>query len=302
MRRGRIELQHQPLTLEFHPEEPILATGLVTGEIYAHRVHNGSGEKILRRGIASDLAFTTRPHTKPCRSLGFHPSGQYLYTASRDKSWASLDTHQAGKVVFRKTDAHEEPLSHIRVMDEHNLMTGDDAGGIKLWDTRSPRVVREFGDIHSDLITDSCYSAARRTLLVAGADGLLTVLDLRKDKPLAVSENQDDDLLSVMAVKDNSRAVVGMQSGVLGIFKWGDWGDIVDRFPGHPESVDTLAKIDEDTLCTGSSDGIIRVVSIQPNKLIGVVGVHGRFPVEKLDFSTTGHYLASMSHDTTVKL
>lgn len=27
---------------------------------------------------------------------------------------------------------------------------------------------------------------------------------------------------------------------------------------GHPHSVDTLLKIDEDTLLTGSSDGIIR--------------------------------------------
>ena len=52
------------------------------------------------------------------------------------------------------------------------------------------------------------------------------------------------------------------------------------RYPGHPESVDCMLKIDESTLLTGSSDGLIRVVSIQPNKILGVVGDHDDFPVE----------------------
>ena len=52
------------------------------------------------------------------------------------------------------------------------------------------------------------------------------------------------------------------------------------RFPGHPETVDCMLKIDESMLLTGSSDGLIRVVSIQPNKILGVVGDHDDFPVE----------------------
>ncbi len=31
-----------------------------------------------------------------------------------------------------------------------------------------------------------------------------------------------------------------------------------DRFPGHPDSVEAILKIDEDTVLTGSSDGLIR--------------------------------------------
>lgn len=50
----------------------------------------------------------------------------------------------------------------------------------------------------------------------------------------------------------------------------GDWGDISDRFPGHPESVDALVRCDDDIVFTGSSDGLIRVVQILPNKLLGV--------------------------------
>lgn len=64
------------------------------------------------------------------------------------------------------------------------------------------------------------------------------------------------------------QVVCGTQSGALSIFKWGDWGDVSDRFPGHPQSVESMVKVDEGTLITCSEDGIIRIVSIQPNKLL----------------------------------
>ena len=44
---------------------------------------------------------------------------------------------------------------------------------------------------------------------------------------------------------------------------------------GHPESVTALLRYDEDSILTGSSDGLIRVLSIQPNKMLGVLGELG---------------------------
>ena len=54
---------------------------------------------------------------------------------------------------------------------------------------------------------------------------------------------------------------------------------------GHPSSVDALVAFDEDTVLTGSQDGLIRVISILPNRMLGVVGEHGDFPVEALALS-----------------
>ena len=54
---------------------------------------------------------------------------------------------------------------------------------------------------------------------------------------------------------------------------------------GHPASVDALAEFDADTLLTGSSDGVIRIVSILPNRMLGVVGEHDAYPVERLGLS-----------------
>ncbi len=73
---------------------------------------------------------------------------------------------------------------------------------------------------------------------------------------------------------------------------------------------------------TGSSDGLLRLISIQPNKLLGVVGEHSDFPVETVVLShdrkvgacagcrararalsntRACQYLVSASHDNKVK-
>lgn len=44
-------------------------------------------------------------------------------------------------------------------------------------------------------------------------------------------------------------------------------------------------KCDEETVFTGSSDGMIRIVQILPNRLLGVVGEHSDCPVERMTLS-----------------
>ena len=54
------------------------------------------------------------------------------------------------------------------------------------------------------------------------------------------------------------KVVCGCGEGELNMFTWGQWGNISDRFPGHPMSVDCMVPITEDIICTGSGDGKIR--------------------------------------------
>ncbi|KAG6868343.1 hypothetical protein C0993_004683 [Termitomyces sp. T159_Od127] len=113
----------------------------------------------------------------------------------------------------------------------------------------------------------------------------------KKTEPFAHSEDQEDELLSLVAIKSASKVVVGTQIGVLSIFnRSAGWGDCVDRIPGHPHSVDALCTLPPDlsdvdttsTILTGSSDGYIRAIEILPTKLLGVVADHGEWPVERI--------------------
>jgi WD40 repeat protein len=186
---------------------------------------------------------------------------------------------------------------------------------------------------HSDIISTFQTDASCNTLLAASSDGVLSVIDLRKSggdgnkaviksKPetevepmklhpdtrqgpfriLRKSDAQDDELLSMCLMKNGKKVVCGTQQGVLNFWSWGTWGDISDRFPGHPQSIDALLKIDEDTLLSGSSDGVIRILQVQPDRLLGVLGDHEGFPVEKLNFGAGKKVIGSMSHDCYIRL
>ena len=129
-------------------------------------------------------------------------------------------------------------------------------------------------------------------LLATSADGSLGVYDLRMNKGTVEdstrkSDHLDDELLSLCILKSGKKVVCGTQTGALSIFSFGTFGDISDRMPGHPSSVETLLKVDEDTILTGSSDGLIRVVQIHPDKFLGVLndGDTGGYPIEKLAYN-----------------
>merc|ERR1712166_1019494 len=160
---------------------------------------------------------------------------------------------------------------------------------------------------------------------MGSADGSLGVYDLRMNKGAVAdtsrtSDHQDDELLSLCVLKSGKKVVCGTQTGTLAIFSWGTWGDISDMFPGHPSSVDALLKIDENTLLTGSSDGLIRVVQLHPDKFLGILnegadgrasgssddldshGAHGGYPVEQLKYNSNKDVVGSISHDNFVRL
>lgn len=187
--------------------------------------------------------------------------------------------------------------------------------------------------VNHDYITDFTCSKDGSHILATSADGTLSIFDVRfmnrKHTPKSVilpevdlgnpstiqppkntweksgyaqSENQEDELLSMCLLKNSSKVLCGSQQGILSLFSYGIWSDISDRFPGHPQSVDALLKIDEDTVLTGSSDGLVRAVQLLPNALLGVLGSHEGFPVEALGWSAGRKMVGSLSHDEYIRL
>jgi WD repeat-containing protein 55 len=168
---------------------------------------------------------------------------------------------------------------------------------------------------HQDYISALTHSEDGNTLLATSADGCLSVFDIRKASTSNILQNQqyvkksdpqDDELLSLATMKHGRKVVAGTQQGVLAIWSWGTWGDISDRFPTicpSGNSLDAILKLDEDTFLAGTSDGVIRVVSIHPNKVLGALGDHDHgYPIESLKFSANRKFVGSISHDPYIRL
>ncbi|RIB04871.1 WD40-repeat-containing domain protein [Gigaspora rosea] len=287
-----LEFDNQVFDLAFHPQQNIIASGLITGEIFCHRYSCETDAESIN-------LLSIRPHKKSCRGLEFSYDGTALFSVSKDKSIQVIDL-ETGKVLTKKRGAHDKPINCVLRLNENSLTTGDDDGCIKIWDTRTGNQLMEYSD-HEDFISDFSFRDDIKTLISTSGDGTLSIYDIRKPNLLAMSDNQDDELLSVTVVKNGRKVITGTQGGVINLFSWGEWGDSNDRFVGHPNSVDTIVKITEDLVCTGSSDGIIRIIEILPNKFYGVIGDHGDFPIECIRISFDNTFLASCSHDNVVK-
>lgn len=278
-----IELEHHIFDIDFHPQQDIVAGAMVNGVVELYKYSEKQNAKVL------ELKY----HSDSCRSVLFSNNGQTLYTASADKSIRAVDT--AGSIEWAELNAHEHPVNVLKQIDANVIASGDDIGCIKVWDTRQHRCVVEWTD-HSDYISDMTCNSALDHMLVTSGDGTLSSYDLRKNKLEGRSDDLEDELLSVVIGKNGKKVFCGSQEGVIVIFSWGTWGDMSDRFPGHPHSIDTMLKVDEDTICTGSSDGIIRIVQLHPNKLLGVIGDHEDFPIEVMKFSHDKRIIGSASH------
>ncbi|KAI8090518.1 WD40-repeat-containing domain protein [Thamnidium elegans] len=281
-----LEFDNDIFHLDLHPSSDIVATGMINGRVHCYRYGLQEHEHL----------WTAKAFKKSCRGVSFTPDGSNLYAISRDRSIQLLDT-ETGSVIRVRETTHDSPINSLLVIDERMLATGDDQGVIKIWDSRKEEAVMTYSE-HEDYIADMTYSAQHKTLLAVGGDGYLSTWDIRKPNVVAMSDQIEDELLSIELVKNGKKAVVGTQDGVLSLWSWGDWGDYNDRIMGHPNSIEALCKLDEDTLATGSSDGIIRLVTVLPNEFQGALGDHGEdMPIENLRLSHDKKYLVSSGHD-----
>ncbi|KAK9688493.1 WD domain repeat-containing protein 55 [Basidiobolus ranarum] len=185
-----LQLESQVFSLAFHPSQDIVATGLITGDVHCYRYGLEKNEHI----------YSGKYHKKSCRTIEFSHDGKMLYSGSRDKSIQGLDI-ETQQVTFIKAKAHEEPINTMLTLNERYLATGDDAGVVKLWDMRKQGEALMWHE-NSDFISKITYVPEKKTMVVAGGDGCLSIFDIRKTEAVAVSENQDDELLSVQVIKN----------------------------------------------------------------------------------------------------
>ncbi|CAO3647458.1 unnamed protein product [Cunninghamella blakesleeana] len=247
-----------------------------------------------------EVLWESKPFKKSCRGIDFNDSGSHFFAISKDRSIQYFDT-LTGKVILSKENTHDNPLNALLFMNERMLATGDDLGVIKLWDNRKPDPVMIYTE-HEDFISQMAFNEDQKTLVATGGDGYLSTWDIRKPDVAAMSDHMEDELLSLALVKNNRKAVVGSQEGILSLWSWGDWGDYTDRIVGHPNSIDAICKLDEDTICTGSSDGIIRLVTILPNGFHGILGDHGEgMPIEQIKLAHDKQYILSTGHDQSLR-
>lgn len=123
-----------------------------------------------------------------------------------------------------------------------------------------------------------------------------------------MSDNFEEDLTSLVICKYQKKVLCATSEGTINIFSWDWFGDCNDRIVGHPGSIDTMIKYDEDTVITGSEDGLIRAVSVLPNKIVAILSDPTEqddgevFHIQRVALSHDKCLLASITLDDIVKI
>ncbi|CAH9120154.1 unnamed protein product [Cuscuta epithymum] len=287
-----VDLGMLPFDLDFHPSDHLVATGLISGELFLHRYTADSQVQRL---------FTVSAHTESCRAVRFVNDGRAILTGSPDCSILATDV-ETGSEIARVENSHGAAVNRIVNLTESTIASGDDEGCVKVWDTRQHSCCSTF-HIHEEYISDITFTSDSMKLLVTSGDGTLSVCNIRSSKVQTRSEFSEDELLSVVVMKNGRKVICGTQGGILLLYSWGFFKDCSDRFVDlSPNSVDTLLKLDEDRVIAGCENGLISLVGILPNRVIQPIAEHSEYPVEGLAFSYDKKYLGSISHDQTLKL
>eukprot|EP00928_Gymnodinium_smaydae_P037290 TRINITY_DN25915_c0_g1_i1.p1 TRINITY_DN25915_c0_g1~~TRINITY_DN25915_c0_g1_i1.p1 ORF type:complete len:382 (+),score=56.29 TRINITY_DN25915_c0_g1_i1:55-1200(+) len=287
--------------VQFHPSESLLTAATVTGDVELHRFDADGGTAEKLRDI--------RSHEDSCRAARFLAPAEAggalsLATTSADCYAALADIERGERLWRAKLPAAGSAL--LAMSDGRRIALGDDDGGVAVYDVRAggkkATAVAEFSE-NSDFISDLALGKDGYSLCATSGDGTLAVYDVRKTGTkglIAMSDFLEDEYLSCAIIRQGTKVVCGSQTGVLAIFTWGDFGDMKDRIPGHPMSVDAIVPFAEDAVLTGSSDGHIRVVSVHSkkhgNSIVGLLAEHGDYPIECLTLSADGNMVASASH------
>ncbi|PIK50403.1 putative WD repeat-containing protein 55 isoform X2 [Apostichopus japonicus] len=285
-----VELDLPAMGLEFHPAEPLLAASFIDGTIklYSCKAQEEPVE-----------VWSTEGFKKSSRSVRFTEDGESLVCISKDKSWKLFNT-ETGKVEREFVKAHDAAISTVAVAGDKHVVTGDDDGRLKLWDLRFEKAVFEAKQ-NEDYLSDIAVDETNRIVFATSGDGTMSTFNIKRRRFDLQSENLHSELMCVEIVRRGRKVVCGGSDGSLNFYNWEEFGDISDRFPGHPESVDFSCKILDDLICTGSGDGMIRAVNVYPHRFMGIIGDHGNLPVNNLTVNGEATILASCGHDQRIK-
>lgn len=119
-------------------------------------------------------------HDSALRSILYNRDGSCLYTASKDKSVAVLDS-ATWAVKKHYVNAHDTSVYSLCAINDHTFASGDDDGTLKIWDVRRDKAVfsikRGEETINAMIVDD-----AGKTLVAALNDGSIYALNLSKRK------------------------------------------------------------------------------------------------------------------------
>ncbi|THG12588.1 hypothetical protein TEA_028351 [Camellia sinensis var. sinensis] len=172
-----IDMGKLPFDIDFHPSNPLVTAGLITGHLL--------------------LLLEAHAHSESCRAVRFINEGRGIVTGSPDCSILATDV-ETGSAIARLENSHGAAVNRITNLTESTIASGDGEGCIKVWDTRQRTCSNSF-NAHEEYISDMTFAFDSMRLLGTS------------DRYVDLSPNSVDALLKL----DEDRVISGSENGLI---------------------------------------------------------------------------------------
>ncbi len=213
-------------------------------------------------------------------------------------AWADLKSRRQGTISLSTNDTVDHLLEFSPTGDR--LLAADSSGTLLIVDLKSDDVVR-ISDAHDQTISAAAYSPDGSVFATGGSGGQVRLWKGGEETPLATVEAHDRPVSALKFSPDGSHLISGARSGEVRVWHW--TGDALD--PQASWNCDAAISgfafsPNGQTYAAAARDNLIRIVEVGSETPAATLSGH-QAPVSSVDFSMSGHLLASGSADRTVR-
>lgn len=245
----------------------------------AVNIATGGGEgNIYLWNLVQDTPLSTLSgHTGRVCRVEFHPSGQYLASASFDTTWRLWDVNTTTELLLQ--EGHSREVYALSFNTDGSLLASAGLDSIgRVWDLRTGRTVMILdGHIRDIYALDWSYDGHR--VLSGSSDGWVKCWDVRMVK---------------------TSGAIGANKGGVTDLRWFKGEDCILP-PGRDEKGDLKPKKSGTFFISGGFDKNVKIFSADDWALVQTLSGHSG-NVLGVDASRDGKWIASSGHDRTVKL
>ncbi|KAI5401489.1 hypothetical protein KIW84_066093 [Lathyrus oleraceus] len=230
--------------------------------------------------------------------VDFHPSVNLVATGliDGDLHFHRYSTDNANSDPVRVLDVHariESCRAARFIKGGRALLMGSPDFSILATNVKSGSTIARLDNTH-EAVTNRWISLMESTIASIDDDDCIKVWDTREYSCYNSFEAHEDYISDITFASDVMKLLATSGDGTL--------SDCSDRFADpSSNSINTMLKLDEDRIITGSENGMINLVGIVPNRIIQPIDEHSEYPVKRLAFSHDRKFLGSIVHDQMLK-
>ncbi|KAJ7507256.1 WD40-repeat-containing domain protein [Mycena galericulata] len=314
----------QIFDLVFHPTQSIVYTALLTGQVNAFAYDKDTHKKTfsVRPSKRSCRALTINDDGSRLYAAGKGKAIHTIDTTTADIVEARIGAHDepinrikhimpwlfatgddAGVIKLwdpRQKESirvHKQHFDYITdflwLQDKHHLLATSGDGTLSVMDVRAKKIApfAQSEDQEDELLSATTIKGGAK-VVVGTQLGILSIFNRASGYGDCVDRvpGHTRNLLTGCFIS---------LSVVIFITHWTDYlhATLMLLSASHPASIDALCALPtalqsapgmENTILTGSSDGLVRAVQVLPTRLVGVVADHGELPIERLAVGSGG--------------